>query len=151
MQGALKWPLILAAIAVVLRVVTELAGAPAFVSSLISVIVLYVLICPIYFAIRIVRNKVGRPYATLFKTTALYTALARSMVIPTYWLAYIYQWTAPRFSTAQGGVVGPGITPIYAYVLIPLGAALVWILVSLIVGGGIGSIIIASSRKRSVS
>ena len=34
-------------------------------------------------------------------------ALARAMVIPTHWLAYMYQWPQPRFSIDQGGNVGP--------------------------------------------
>ncbi len=147
MKGVLKWPLILAALVVILRIVTEQAGAPDSINNLISVVVLYVLICPIYFALRIVRERIARPYATLLKTTALYTALARSMVIVTYWLAYIYQWPAPRFSVANGGVVGPNVKPINAYLIIPVAAGLVWILVSLVVGGGLGSLIIKFKRK----
>ena len=69
------------------------------------------------------------------------------MVIPTYWLAYAYQWPQARFSTDAGGNVGPGITPLWGYVLIPIGAALLWILISLLVGGGLGSILIAVKRK----
>jgi hypothetical protein len=147
MKGVLKWPLIIAAIVVVLRVVFERAGAPEAVNNILSVVVLYVLICPLYFAVRIAKTGVLRPYSTLLKTTALYTALARAMVIPTYWLAYYYQWQQPRFSTAQNGNVGPGVTPLFGYVLIPIGAAVVWIIVSLIVGGGLGSIVIATKRK----
>lgn len=147
MKGVLKWPLIIAAIVVVLRVVLERAGAPEAVNNIVSVVVLYVLIAPLYFAFRIAKTGVARPYLTLLKTTALFTMLARAMVIPTYWLAYYYQWQQPRFSTAQNGVVGPGVTPLFGYVLIPIGAALVWIIISLIVGGGLGSIVIAVKRK----
>ena len=147
MKGLLKWPLIIAAIVVVVRVVLEQAGAPDRLNNLFSVVVLYVLVFPLYFAVRIANSGVARPYRTLLKTTALYTALARSMVIPTYWLAYYFQWTAPRFSVAQGGNVGEGVTPLFAYILIPLGAALAWILASLVIGGGLGSIVIAVKRK----
>ena len=148
MKGALKWPLIIAAILVVLRVVLERAGSPEPINNILSVVVLYVLIAPLYFAFRIAKTGVAsRPYVTLLKTTALYTMLARAMVIPTYWLAYYYQWQQPRFSVAQNGVVGPGVTPLFGYVLIPIGAAFVWIIVSLIVGGGVGSIVIAAKRK----
>ena len=147
MKGILKWPLIIAAIVVVLRVVLERAGSPETVNNILSVVVLYVLICPLYFALRIAQTGVSRPYSTLLKTTALYTMLARAMVIPTYWLAYYYQWQQPRFSMADNGVVGPGVTPLFGYVLIPIGAAIVWIIVSLIVGGGLGSIVIATKRK----
>src|SRR5262245_49015020 len=144
----LKWPLIIAAILVVARVVLEQAGQPESLTRFFSVVVLYVLIAPLYFAFRIAGNGIARPYRTLLKLTALNTALARSMVIPTYWLAYHYQWTARRFSLAEGGNVGPNVTPLLGYVLIPLGAALVWIVVSLVVGGGLGSLVIAVKRRR---
>jgi hypothetical protein len=149
MKGILKWPLIIAAVVVVLRVVLERAGAPDSLNNVFSVVILYVLICPLYFAYRIATSGVAKPYLTLLKTTALYTALARSMVIPTYWLAYIYQWPQPRFSVIQGGVVGPDVTPLRAFVLIPLFAGIAWILVSLVVGGGLGSIVIAVNRVRA--
>jgi len=147
MKGSFKVPLIIAAILVVGRVLLERAGAPDSINNLLSVVVFYVLVVPLYFAFRIAKTGVPHPYSTLLKSTALFTALARAMVIPTYWLAYAYQWPQPRFSTAEGGNVGPGITPLWGYVLIPIGAALLWILVSLVVGGGLGSILIAVKRK----
>ncbi len=147
MKGAFKVPLIVAAILVVGRVLLERAGAPETINNLLSVAVFYVLVVPLYFAFRIAKTGVPHPYNTLFKSTALFTALARAMVTPTYWLAYAYQWPQARFSTAAGGNVGPGITPLWGYVLIPIGAALFWILVSLAVGGSLGSILIAVKRK----
>ena len=147
MKGAFKVPLIIAAILVVGRVLLERAGAPETINNLLSVVVLYVLVVPLYFAFRIAKTGVPHPYSTLLKSTALFTALARAMVIPTYWLAYAYQWQQARFSTDAGGNVGPGITPLWGYVLIPIGAALLWILISLLVGGGLGSILIAVKRK----
>jgi hypothetical protein len=110
-------------------------------------VILYVFIAPLYFAFRIAGSGIEHPYRTLLKKTALFTALARSMVIPTYWLAYHFQWTAPRFSVEQGGNVGPNMTPLWGYVLIPFGAAVVWILISLIVGGLLGSLVIKMKRK----
>jgi hypothetical protein len=147
MKGMMKWPLIIAAIFVVVRVVLEQAGAPGWLNNLFSVVILYILIVPLYFSVRIANSGVDRPYRTLLKKTALYTVLARSMIIPTYWLAYYYQWPAFRFSVAAGGNVGPNVTPLFGYVLIPLGAALAWILISLVVGGGLGSVVIAIKRK----
>ena len=147
----LKWPLIAAAIVIVARIVSEQAGAPDAVNNLLSVVVLYVLIAPIYFAVRIARESPARPYSTLLKTVALFAALARAMVIPTYWLAYIYQWPQRRFSTAAGGVVGPNVGPLQAYLIVPVIAAALWILISLVVGGGIGSIIIRTTRKAEVN
>ena len=130
MKGAFKVPLIIAAILVVGRVLLERAGAPETINNLLSVVVLYVLVVPLYFAFRIAKTGVPHPYSTLLKSTALFTALARAMVIPTYWLAYAYQWPQARFSTDAGGNVGPGITPLWGYVLIPIVAALLWILIA---------------------
>jgi hypothetical protein len=149
MKGMLKWPLLLAAAVVVLRVILEQLEAPAAITNVLSVVVLYVIVIPIYFAIRIANSGIARPYRTQLKYTALYAALARCIVIPTYWLAYIFQWTAPRFSVDQGGVVGPGVTPLTGFVFVPLAALVVWVIASLIVGGGIGSLIIALKRKSS--
>src|SRR6185436_9560251 len=97
LKGMLKWPLIIAGIAVVLRVVLEQVQAPESLSNLISVVAMYLLIFPIYFAIRIAHSGVDHPYRQLLKSITMYAALARGLVIPTYWLAYIYQWQTPRF------------------------------------------------------
>ena len=147
MKGMMKWPLIIAAVLVSLRIVTEQMGMPDTVNNLISVMTFCVVIAPIYFALRIAKSNDPRPYSRLLKTNALFTLLVRGvMVIPTYWLAYIYQWQAPRFSLALGGVVGA--TPIMA-VLIPFGALLLWVFASVVVGGGLGSLIIANSRHKT--
>ena len=146
MKGLLKWPLTIAAVFVVVRIVLERAGAPEALNNIFSVVVLYVLICPLYFAIRIAKSDLMHPYRGLLKTIVLYTALARSMVIPTYWLAYKYSWTQYRFSVPAGGNVGPGITPFMGYIGVPLMAAVAWILISLVVGGGLGSLVIRLKR-----
>src|SRR5262245_55727482 len=115
MRGIMKGPLLIAAALVVLRIISEQAGAPEAMSNQISVAVVCVLAAPIDFALRIGNSGIAHPYSTLLKTVALFAALARAMVIPTYWLAYVYQWPQRRFSTAAGGVVGPGVTPMMAY------------------------------------
>ena len=145
--GILKWPLIVAAIVVVLRVILERAGAPSAVSNLSSVVMLYLIIFPLYFAYKLANTDMPKPYVALLKIVAAYAILARAMVIPTYWLAYIYQWPEPRFAAANGGVVGGDITPLFAYLLIPLGALVAWVIASLIIGGGLGSVLIKLKRK----
>ena len=147
MKGMLKGPLIIAAILVVGRIILEQAGAPGWLDNLFSVVILYVFIAPLYFAFRIAHAGVERPYRTLFKNILLFTALARSMVIPFYWLAYHFQWTEPRFSVAQGGNVGPNVSPLMGYIGIPVVAAIAWILISLVAGGGLGSIVIRMKRR----
>jgi len=145
----LKWPLVIAGIAVVLRVVLEQMDAPAVVSNLVSVVALYLVFGPIYFAVRISRSGIDHPYRQLFKSIALYAALARALVIPTYWLAYIYQWQIPRFLVSQGGVVGPNVGPFRAFVGVPLAAGIAWVIGSLIIGGTLGLIVIAIKKPKA--
>lgn len=146
MMKLLKWPVVLAAIAVVLRVVLEQAGMTGLAVNLVSIVALYLVICPVYFALQIAATDDPHPYKTHIGITAFYTALCRAMVIPTYWLAYAYQWTAPRFQIANGGVVGPGSSVLYT-IGFPFAAALIWILASIVIGGGIGSLVIKFSRR----
>jgi hypothetical protein len=139
----LKWPLILAAVVVVLRVVTERAGAPESVNNVLSVVALHALLAPLYFAVLIARSGDQKPYTTLFKLVAAYVVLARIMVLPTYWLARVYEWTQPRFY----GLWGDGVSPFFGYILLPFATAAFWIGASIVVGGGLGSIVIAVGRR----
>ena len=72
MKEILKWPLIIAAAVVVLRVVVERAGAPDSVANYLSVVALHFVIAPVYFSIRIAWSGASRPYSTLFKLIAWY-------------------------------------------------------------------------------
>ena len=146
MKGLLKWPLIVAALFVVGRVLLERSGDPGGVSKYVSVVLLYLLVFPLYFAVRISGSGVEHPYLRLLKATALYVTFARAMVIPTYWLAYIYQWPDPRFSVSQGGVVGPDVSPLTGFVLTPLIAAFFWIVGTVVIGGGLGMLVVFVRR-----
>ena len=141
MKGLLKWPLIVAAVVVVLRVLVEQSGAPNVAANLLSVVALHFLIGPVYFALRIATSEVSRPYATQFKLVTLYVVLTRAMILPTYWLARIYEWPQPRF----GGLAGPDA--ITGYFTIPFLTAAFWIVASVIFGGILGSITIAVIRR----
>src|SRR5437870_956268 len=88
----LKWPLIVAAAVVILRVVAERTGAPHFVSSSLSVAALTTVLVPIYFAVRIHQAKQPHPYLTLLTLVFVYVVCARAMVLPTYWAARVYHW-----------------------------------------------------------
>jgi hypothetical protein len=146
----MKWPLIVAAALVVGRIVIEQLGAPEMVNNIFGVAWLYFLV-PIYFARQIAVSGDPKPFKSLIKSTALYAAYTRLMVLPTYWLAYVFNWTAPRFSSAQGGVVAADgaepVTPLMAYLIIPVRNALVWILFATIVGGLVGWITFAILRR----
>ncbi len=148
MKGILKWPLILAAIVIVLRIVVEQLGAPLSINNLMSVVILFIVIMPLYFGFRVGGMALPHPYRTLFKLVFLYALLARAMVVPTYWLAYAFQWTAPRFLAGNGGVVGPNITPVQV-VVIPLVALVGWVIGAVIIGGGLGSAVVAYKRLRN--
>ena len=143
MKGMLKWPAIVAAVVVVLRVVLEQSGAPETVNNLISVAALTVLICPVYFALRIGQASLAHPYLAQVKATALFAALARAMVLPTYWLGRIYGWPQSRFY----GLSGPDVTPFTGFIAIPFATAAFWIVASVTIGGALGSVIIAIMRK----
>jgi hypothetical protein len=142
----LKWPLIVAAIVVVLRVITERAGVPDSVNNLLSVVVLHTLLGPLYFAIRIARSSVQRPYITLFKLIATYVVLTRLMILPVYWLARIYEWPQSRFF----GLWGPDVTPFVGYIGVPVVTALIWIVASCTLGYALASIVVAIGRRFSV-
>lgn len=147
MKGILKWPLIIAAVVVVLRVVVEQSGTPDAIANLLSVVALHFLIVPVYLAIRIGKSEVSRPYATLLKLVALYVVLTRAMVLPTYWLARIYEWPQPRFA----GLAGTDVTPFTGYIAVPFLTAAFWIVASIIFGGIVGAIIIRFVGKPTLS
>ena len=142
MKGMLKWPLITAAIVVILRVIVVRAGVPEGVSNVFSVVALHLLIAPLYFAIRIGLSAPPRPYVTLIKLVTSYVVLTRAMVIPTYWLAHILGWQQRRF-----GGLGPDTAPFMAYVTIPFATAAQWIIASAIIGSALGFIVIAFTSR----
>ena len=143
LKGILTWPLIIAAIVVVMRVVTEQSGVPDLINNFISGVALHFLIVPLYIAFRIAKSGTTRPYATLFKLVGIYVVLVRAMLLPVYWLGRIYQWPQPRFF----GLWGDDVSPFVGFVVVPVLTAVSWIVGSLIVGGGLGSIVIAVLRR----
>lgn len=143
-KGILKWPLIVAAVVVVLRVILERAGAPESINNVLGVAYLHTLIVPIYIAVRLGRSDTPRPYGTLVMLVALYAVLTRIMILPTYWAARIFEWPQGRF----GGLWGPDVTPFVGFVAVPFGTAAIWIVSSIVVGSVVGSIIIAVTRRK---
>lgn len=143
MKGILKWPLIVAAVVVVLRVISERAGAPAIVSSMLSAVALHTFLAPLYFAVQVGLSGAPHPYGMLMKLIGIYVVLTRAMILPTYWLARIFQWPESRFA----GLSGPGSSPFVGFIAIPFLTAGFWIVASLIVGGLVGSITLAIVRR----
>jgi len=137
-KDILKWPLLLAAIVIVVRVIVERMGATENVSNLFSAVALHLLVAPLYFAIRIGTSCIPRPYLMQLKLVTLFVVLTRAMVIPVYWLAHILDWQQQRF-----GGLAPGVSRFTAYIAIPFGTAGFWIIASIIVGTVLGSVVIA--------
>lgn len=142
----LKWPLIVTAILVVLRIVLEQLGAPDSINNLLGVAWLH-LLAPFYFAYQISASGSGQPYRALLKDLFNYTLYARLMVLATYWMAYLWQWQSHRFLLAEGGNVGEGIGPFEGYLLIPVRNAVVWTVMAMVVGMALGSILLLIKRR----
>ncbi len=64
------------------------------------------------------------------------------MILPTYWLARILNWREPRFA----GLDTPN--PFLGFIALPFVTAAFWIGASIVIGGAIGAITLASVRSR---
>lgn len=142
----LKWPLIVAAILVVLRIVLEKLGAPESINNLLGVAWLHILV-PFYLAYQIQASESARPYRALFKDLFLYTLYTRLMVLVTYWMAYLWQWQSPRFLLDREGNVGEGIGPLQGYLVIPVRNLVVWVVMAMVIGMVLGSILLLIKGK----
>ena len=139
----LKWPLIIAGAVVILRVIVERMGAHSAVSNILSVAVLHTVLGPLYFATRVAKNKAQHPFRMLFTLIGIYAVCTRAMILPTYWLARIFDWHESRFA----GLAGPDVSPFVGFIAIPFATAAFWIAASLVVGGLIGTITLALVRR----
>jgi hypothetical protein len=142
-SGILKWPLIIAAVIVVVRVFFERMGVPETINNLLSIAAMHTVIVPIYIAIQLGRRKAARPFFSLFLQITVYAVVTRIMVLPTYWAARIFEWTNSRFN----GTWGPDVDAVTGFVGVPLGTAAIWIVASIVIGGALGSIVLAITRK----
>ena len=142
MKGILKWPLIVAAIVVVLRVIVERSGAPAAVSNMLSVAALTTVLGPLYFALQIGLARKPHPYWMLIRLIFIYAVCARAMVLPTYWAARMFNWTEPRFAGVDAR------NPFVGFIAVPVITAAVWIVASMVIGSAIGYITLAMVRSR---
>jgi hypothetical protein len=141
------WPLLVAAAIVIVRVVLEQLGAPESVNFVFGVVWLYFIV-PFYFASLIAGSGVARPYFQLFKSLVMFSLYTRLMVLPTYWLAYAFQWTAIRFRLDAGGVVGEGVSPLQGLLIIPGLNAFTWIVFAVIVGMLLGGVMLYIRRRK---
>ena len=142
LKGILKWPLIVAAIVVLFRVIVERAGAPHAISNLLSVAALTTVLGPLYFGLQIGLAGKPRPYLMLIQLVITYAVCARAMVLPTYWAARMLHWTEPRFAGVDAA------NPLVGFIALPLITAAVWIVASMVTGSAIGFITLALMRSR---
>ena len=142
LKEILKWPLIVAAIVVVLRVIVERGGASAAVSNMLSVAALTTVLGPLYFAFQIGLARKPHPYLMLIQLIFIYALCARAMVLPIYWAARMFNWTESRFA----GVDAPN--PLVGFIALPLITAVFWIGASMVTGSVIGFITLAMVRSR---
>src|SRR5438132_13260951 len=124
LKGILKWPLIVTAIVVVLRVIVERAGAPPAVSNMLSVAALTTVLGPLYFALQIGLARKPHPYSMLIRLIFIYAVCDRAMVLPTDWAARMFNCTESRFA----GVDAPN--PAVGFLPLPLITARLWIVAS---------------------
>ena len=133
MKKIMKWPLIIAIVVIALRILLEEMGAPSVVNNIFGVTWLYFPV-PVYFAITIAASRELPPFKTLIKLTLLYAVCTRLMVFGTYSMAYIFQWSAPRFSLQGGGVVGEGVTVMQGMLITPATNLLIGVILATVIG-----------------
>ncbi|MCA9735901.1 hypothetical protein KC799_27430 [candidate division KSB1 bacterium] len=147
-NSMMKIPLIVAAAVIIIRIILEHVGSPEAVNAVFGVAWLYFII-PVLFALQISKSGDSSPYKSLFISLLLFAVYTRLMVFVTYMLAWWQQWQAPRFSLAQGGVVGEDVSAMQGLFIIPLRNAVFWIIFATLIGMLVGWITILIHKKKS--
>ena len=112
----IKGPLILTLVVIVVRILLEEMGAPGVITNILGVFWLAFPVA-IYFGVGVAASQEAHPYKTLVKLIVVYGVCARLMVALSYSLAFVFAWSAPRFS--GGGVVGEEVTALQGFLLMP--------------------------------
>ena len=144
MINQIKWPLILTLVVMVVRVLLEEMGAPGALSNVLGVAWLAFLIA-IYFAVGLAASREAHPYKALIKLIVVYGVCARLMVAVSYSLAYLFSWSAPRFS--GGGAVGEEVTALQGLLLNPAFNLLPGLIMAIGAGLLVGPATLAIRRK----
>ncbi len=145
MKNTLKWPLIVSLVVIGVRILLEEMGAPGAINNILGVAWLSFLI-PVYFAVSLAGSGEEHPYRAILKLIALYAVSVRLMVLVTYSMAYLFSWSAPRFSVQGGGVVGEGVTALQGLLLTPASNFPIGVLMSAVFGLLVGPAALALSR-----
>ncbi len=116
MINKIKLPLIVTLVVMVVRILLEEMGAPGAITNILGVFWLAFPVA-IYFGVGVAASREAHPYKALIKLIVIYGVCARLMVAVSYSLAYVFAWSAPRFS--GGGVVGEEVTALQGLLLMP--------------------------------
>ncbi len=144
MLNKVKGPLILTLVVIAIRILLEEMGAPGALSNIFGVFWLAFPVA-IYLAVCLAASREAHPYKALFKLIVLYGVCARLMVAVSYSLAYLFQWSAPRFS--GGGVVGESVTALQGLLLSPAFNMVPGLLMTIGSGLLVGPAVLAIRRK----
>jgi hypothetical protein len=66
------------------------------------------------------------------------------MVLASSSMAYVFQWSAPRFSVGNGGIVGEGVKPLDGLLLTPVSNQAFWVIGGVVAGMLLGSLALAA-------
>ncbi len=144
MINKIKRPLIVTLVVIVVRILLEEMGAPGALSNIFGVIWLAFPVA-IYFGVGVAASGETHPYKALVKLIVVYGVCARLMVSVSYSLAYVFAWSAPRFS--GGGVGGEGVTPLQGLVLMPAFNLVPGLIMTIGAGLLVGTTTLAIRRK----
>jgi len=147
-QKVMNNGVLLAALIIIVRIVLEQFGASEAVNRIFGVAWLY-FIFPVLFAWGIRMKEYASPFKMLLKDILLFAVYTRVMVAVTYMLAYIFKWSAPRFSADAGGNVGGNMNAWWGLLIVPLRNAFFWVVMATIVGMIIGSITLLLKKGRT--
>ena len=144
MINKIKGPLIVTLVVIAIRILLEEMGAPGALSNVFAVAWLAFLIA-IYFAVGLAASRESHPYKALIRLIAVYGVCARLMVAVSYSLAYVFGWSAPRFS--GGGIVGEEVTALQGLLLLPAFNMVPGLIMTIGSGLLVGPAVLAIRRK----
>ncbi len=142
MISKIKGPLIVTLVVIAIRIVLEEMGAPGTVTNILGVFWLALLFA-IYFAIGLAASVEAHPYKALLKLIVGYGVGARLVVAVSYSLAYVFDWSAPRF----GASGGEEVTALQGLLLAPLSNFVLGLIMVIVASLLVGPAVLAIRRK----
>ena len=147
-KGMMKWPLIIAAVLLVLRIVLEQAGAPEVVNNVFGISWLYFIV-PLFFCVPHQRKQPGASFQNAFQEARdLCGVHAGDDPADVYARLPASVAGTSRFGIDGGGVVGEDVSPLTGYLGIPVRNALIWIVIATAVGMILGSVTLLMRRRK---